>query len=131
MQKDIMPPEKVLEAAVDQILRPILKQISTDTKHGFFATVSVMQGSKEANRFDLEHESITQSKISGEIRLRFRPTFNPSRFLVRAEAIFKKPCLANGFSGFMVKGQVIHDRHIIAKRSAWTIRYNVWEWTGW
>lgn len=124
---DLAPSDAVLKAVIEQILRPTMEQISRDAGIELAASVSIWNNATEVCRFSMEHGS-SEAKTAGEIRLRFRTTFNPKRLLLRAEAIFDNPRLASGFSGFTLKGQITINGQVNAERKAWTVRYNVWDW---
>lgn len=130
-RKNVVPSDSILQAAVEQLLQPALKQVAKEAGVTLCATVSVMGETNEIAQFEMDEGSPTDSKVQGKIRLSFRATFDHARFLVHAEAIFDQPRPAHGFSGFSLKGHVTCNGQIVAKRTGWTIRYNVWNWTGW
>lgn len=130
-RKNCVPSEPIVRAAVEQLLRPALKQVAKEGRIDLQATVFVMGEKEVVAQCDLEENVHGNCSVRGQIRLNFRETSDCDRFIVYAEAIFDNPRSANGFSGFSLKGQIWCNEQIKSKRTGWTIRYNVWDWAGW
>jgi len=122
-----LPDSAVVEEFISKVVRPILETIGHDTGRRLEMKVAVMQGISEAIRLGVV--SVGNEKLPvlhGSMRLRFRAAFG-GRWLMHCEALFDRTDSINNCSGFSMKAEL---KEGAAKRTAWTMRYGVWDWTG-
>jgi len=128
------PERDVIESVFADAIQPILRACEETAGGRFMATLSVWV--REAPRFSMTSVSsgdgMATSSVYAEVRVRLRRTFNPSRLLFRAEAIFEGIAEASGFSGFQLGGAVHLDTMgLRVEPSCGVYCYNVREWRGW
>ena len=125
---EIIPEGSVIEEFLCKVVRPTLLRVSKDAKRQLQVTALVMQENRETCSLGLLTIGSAQAQVlHGNIRLRFREAFG-GRILMHCEALFDRSESVNNCSGFSLKGVWEEGT---AKRTAWTMRYSVWNWTGW
>ena len=118
-----MPPV-IAEAALQNLVGPVLRKIEKQLKEKLPARVICGSPAREM--------TIGSGEPKGEIRLNCKALFKPGHYKVFAEAVFQGVAEGTGFSGFKVSGNVWldGDAAIASDEYAYTIRYNVWHFTG-
>lgn len=125
---EIVPTDDQANILIDKIVIVTLNQIARDIDRGITLTTSIMVGDDATkNLASIAVGKFGDRIVNGELRLRFREAFG-NRLLMYCECIFQKAQAVNNCSGFSLKGELKGDA---VKRTAWTMRYSVWTWTGW
>jgi hypothetical protein len=125
---EIVPTEDQVRSLSQGVLLPTLNQIAKDSGRRLALTASIMVGADRVNTLpNLSVGKPEDAILDGELRLRFREAFG-GRVLMHCECIFKKAQAVSNCSGFSLKGEL---KGSVARRTAWTMRYSVWNWTGW
>lgn len=127
-RKEIAPSSEVIETATSEILRPTIENIATETNRYLKLEVTIFCNENQViNAPHIEAGCIDSNLLNGKLRLRFRDAFG-NRTIMFAEAIFERSQAVSNCSGFSLKADL---REGSAKRTAFTMRYSVWNWTGW
>jgi len=128
MRKEILPDPEILRITTEAILVPTIEAVANDAGREIDLAVFVFTDDKAALGLPhLRAGPVSTESIRGTLRLHFREAF-AGRTLLYAEAIFDRNSTVLNCSGFSLKGDV---KSKSAKRTAFTIRYSVWNWTGW
>ena len=125
---EFLPQSEIVDLILGRGIKPILKEIAADLDEPLPCILTLCRGELIGPRVLIADGS---GASKGEIRLRVRKTFRKTRLLFFAEAIFRNVAVKSGFSGFSVKGTVSIEKETQVSITGWTVRYNVWEWTGW
>lgn len=126
--RETLPNPRVIENSLREILIPTLEKIAADANRRIELKAAVYCGEDliaELPRIAVGNEE--DSEMCGLMRIRFRDAFG-GRTLMFAEAIFDREQAVSKCSGFSVKADL---RENVAKKTAFTMRYSVWNWTGW
>src|SRR5688500_10373301 len=126
-RSEIVPTEDQIYTLIDKIVAPAVRQIATDTERFLNLAPIVMVGDEPAKPLALlSNGDPNHSALNGKLRLRFRKAFG-ERILLHCECIFQKDQAVRNCSGFSLKAEL---KGQVAKRTAWTVRYSVWNWMG-
>lgn len=126
---EMLPDRSIVDQFTDEVLRPKLVEISKELSRRFELDMAVIQGDTVVLRLDrLSVGSEKQDPLHGECRLRFREAFG-NRILIFCEVLFDRNEAVHNCSGFSLRGDWKAETAI--KRTGYTVRYSVWEWTGW
>lgn len=131
---EFVPDGELLEVIIAEVIQPVLEDLREELGQPVPCVLHVLSGSMSGPSVLLTSAAQPDAEDghSGEVRLRCRRTFRDSRFVFFAESIFRDIAVDTGFSGFEIKGQVLLSADgITAKRDSLTMRYNVWNWSGW
>jgi hypothetical protein len=125
---EILPSDNEIQTLISGVVLPTLQKIADDTMRRLVITPTLMQGSNEQRTFEpIKIGNASAEILSGAIRLRFREAFG-NRILVHCECVFSREQAVEQCSGFSLKGEM---KEGVVKRTAWTMRYSVWDWCGW
>jgi hypothetical protein len=128
MKHEIIPNSEAIGKMVSTLVLPTLEKISKDVGRRVEVDVVVMQKASEAVKYDrLSIGDDQMPLLCGGLRLRFREA-SDNRLLMHCEALFNREQAVHNCSGFSMKGELKENA---VKRTAWTMRYSVWDWTGW
>jgi hypothetical protein len=127
-KREIEPSAEILDTAIRKIVVPTLERIAADAGRRISLDAAVWHADTAIANLPQIEAGITGNPIlPGKLRLRFRDAFG-GRTLMHAEAIFDRELAVAKCSGFYLKADL---RDGVAKRTAFTVRYSVWDWTGW
>jgi len=125
---EVLPESSAIEELMSAVVRPTLEVIARDAGRRLEVTAVIMRGeSKVLDRGLLSFGTNQTRLLHGKMRLRFRQAFG-GRLLMHCEALFERSEAVNNCSGFSLKAEL---KAGTAKRKGWTMRYTVWDWTGW
>ena len=128
MKNETVPNSNVIEEMVRDIVRPTLETIAKDMGGHLNISISVMEGASEATKASQLFAGANQlPPLCGNVRLRFREV-SSERLLMHCETLFVREQAVNNCSGFYLKAEMLKN---VSKRTAWTIRYGLWDWAGW
>lgn len=127
-KREIEPSMEIVNAAIRQVLTPTLEQIAADAGRCISMEATVWRGETEIVKLlNIQVGMAENPVLPGNLRLRFRDAFG-GRILMHVEALFEREQAVAKCSGFTLKADI---RDGSAKRTAFTMRYSVWEWIGW
>jgi hypothetical protein len=127
-ESEILPSDSQLNLFVERLIVPMLRELSSETGHQLFLATSIMIGGETAKTLAvLSIGESEQACLNGALRLRFKEAFG-NRTLLHCECIFRQDQAVKNCSGLSLRGE-LKDSEV--KRLSWTIRYSVWNWTGW
>ncbi len=127
-KREIVPSSEIIDIAIREIVAPTLESIAADAERNINLEAFVWSGETLILSLPPVQAGVVENPIlPGNLRLRFRDAYG-GRTLMHMEAIFDRARAVAKCSGFTLKADM-RDR--AAKRTAFTMRYSVWNWTGW
>ena len=128
---ETVPPPSYIEAVRSQVLEEVLAKVSAEASSPIKAKVYVFKDGERVRELGvLEVEGQGEEVREGEIRVRFRPTFFPDRYLFLADSILDgNPEI----SGFAVRGDVkaAGEEGEQANYRSWVLKRNDANWMKW
>lgn len=123
--------EKLRDAVISDVVLPTLIELDEETKQPIQATVSIQWRSAWEAQEEIRTRKDVQSESAaiGEVRVVLKE-ITPGNVNVSAESILKGLAPGSGFSGFSLRGKLELNaaNKWVARITACTNRYNVWEW---
>lgn len=132
MINEICPKIEVIETVIKSVIIPILQQLETDLGELKYKC-SVYVGDKEEYSQIIDSSGVQHFNDNTQpIRVRFRTIAIPNKLKFHVESVFSKDISpeGTGFSGFNTDGSINID-DLTIKKSAWAVRYSLWDWKGW
>jgi len=132
-RKDIRIEKVVWRAVLQSAVLPILKRVELEFSCKLKTIAMLDVNGLLGPRTDLITAQSDGSSISirGELRLKFRQTFDDGIKRFQFESIYEDSGL-DGFSGFSGEGTITcADEDVDVQLTSWTVRRNVWDWMGW
>ena len=129
----VKPPEEILLAVVTDAVRPQIAKLEKQLDAPIAVTVTLWLENRDDWSRVISDKEADESEPSGEIRISFRETYVPQRWLFFAEAIFSLDIFpGTGFSGFSLTGDVktVDDGRAVRSRGI-VFRYNDSLFHGW
>lgn len=127
-RKESVPAQELLDAVRESVLLPAVQSVARDARKQIELEVAVFTGEELALKMPPLHGGSSDADLlSGQMRIRFREAIG-GRVLMYAEVVFDRRQATANCSGFSLKADI---REGVAKRTAFTVRYSVWDWTGW
>ena len=129
-----VPQPAQVQAALDQVVLPLLRTACKEIKHPLSATVEVVRDGAVVGDFgsvvdDSEQQGPAQA---GKIRLRFRDTHSGERVLFFLDAVFDRDERVPGFAGFTASGDIVEKAGgSEAKAASWVMKWWDWNWSKW
>jgi hypothetical protein len=124
---EVVPPTAHIEAVKEQVISDVLRQLNTESGHGLAVEISVWKDGERVER--LGEETVGSNPWKGEVRLRFRSTYQPNRFLFFADSVLQGD---PEFSGFSVRGDVrATPEGPQASFSSWVLKRHDSKWMKW
>jgi hypothetical protein len=125
---EIIPADHQTKLLIGGVVLPTLEQVAKEKGCSISLATSIMVGDIAARISEpLMVGRADQQTLVGEIRLRFREAFG-GRILMHCECVIQKNNPMGNWSGFSLRGEL---QSACVKRTAWTMRYSVWDWKGW
>jgi hypothetical protein len=130
---ETVPSAEYFEAVRRQVLEDILNRLTTELGHPLVADVRVYKDGRHVADAGIVSVAGGDDRQHGEIRLRYRSTGVPTRYLFFADSLFKADERTPAFSGFFVRGDVQGNGEagLRASFSAWTVKREDWQWVKW
>jgi hypothetical protein len=128
---EIEAPQALVHSVVKEAITPKLERMAENLGRQLVLTISVMSGSQTFLELPPVRIGKDREALSGEGRLRFRPTFDEDRFAFHFQAIFDETENSAGFTGFTVTGQIRSAPECDLKQTGYTVIYNSRKWIDW
>jgi len=138
LPKELVRPDpttfsKVIGDAVVPALRDIERDLGRDLPTSVVLWMPHMEGPRVLLIPATAHEAAAPPKPLGEMRLSFRETAVPGRYLFFGEAIYERDVVpGKPFSGFDIQGVVWKQGdELKVKEDIRTIKFQEWQFAGW
>ena len=122
--------DAILNAAVDQIIQPILQRLAAQTSQHVTAKIlASIAGASLASQVGIR-EAGPEGCVGGEIRALIKDAWPTGSFTYVIQAILTGLAPGTGFSGFEARGRLTVDgNNITFKPRGLSYRYNVTQWS--
>ena len=129
----VKPPEEILLAVVTDAVQPEIANLEQQFGSPLAVKVTLWRENYDDWSMDVPNKTAAEGERVGEIRISFRETFVPLRWLFFAEAVFSHEIFpGTGFSGFSLNGDVKRENGVRKVRIRGLVyRYNVFQFRGW
>jgi hypothetical protein len=128
MRDETIPDESQLRCLLEGIILPVLNQIAGEIGRRIRTSATIMLGGDPMDSVCLRDAGDDDCPLlEGELRLYCRNAFG-GRMVMFCECIFERHPTVHNCSGFSLKAELKEN---VTKRTAFTMRYSVWDWTGW
>jgi hypothetical protein len=128
---EIAPSDDDVAVVRSQVVESLLDDLQRELGHPLDVQIEVVVNGTQVSGLRMRSSGDGRPQ-SGTVRLRFRPTGDPTRKLFFAEAVFSKDQRRPAFSGFVVRGAVrIGERGRDADYKTWAVKRNNWTWSKW
>lgn len=128
---ETIPGETYVLSVRDQVLVEILRRLETELAHPLSVVVDVYRDGRPVSTVGPIATGKGEAQ-RGEVRVRFRSTAVPRRFLFFADAVFETDARTPTFSGFFVRGDVQqNDETTKANFSTWVVKREDRQWMKW
>lgn len=127
------PPTEYVSAVVDRVAADVITRLSEEVGHPLRAEVSLfLDGSRIEFSDDVSSGGNDNAIQTGEIRIRFRPTYQEDRYLFFLDSVFERDERTPAFSGFTVRGDIgLKDATPAPQYRTWTVKWNDFGWRNW
>jgi len=121
-----------VEAVRDQVVVELLDRLAGELDHPLSCVINVYKDGRVAGAVDVAGGNRAVGAQHGHVRLRFRATALPNRYLFFVDSLFESDDRTPAFSGFFVRGDVREvGGQVSAKFSSWVVKREDPNWMKW
>jgi len=114
------------------VLLELLRRLALELEHPLVAHIRLYEDGRDAGDGGVVATARDGEPQHGEIRVRFRVTGAPTRYLFFADSLFDADARTPTFSGFSVRGDVQDVGGTLeANFSTWVVKREDREWSKW